>query len=61
MVHLTGAIEYADCISAKGVRPPHPANDCPGYDTNPSDGEALVLEFLRMWSTPSFLLLPGSL
>ena len=34
-VQLSGAVKYADCISA---------NKCPGYDTKPSDGEAPVLE-----------------
>ena len=34
-------------------------NDCLGYSTKPSDGEALVLEHSRMWGTPSWPLLPG--
>ena len=26
-----GAVEYTNCFSAEGVRPP--TNECPGYDT----------------------------
>ena len=33
---------------------------CPGYD-KPSDNEASALETCDIWSTPSLLLLPGSL
>ena len=37
-------------------------NECPGYDTKQSDGEALVmLEICGMRSTPSLLSLPGPL
>ena len=44
----------------RGVRPL--PNECPGYDTKQSDGEApAVLEFWGMRSTPSLPLLPGSL
>ena len=50
-----GAVEYADCIFAS--RP----NECSGYYTEPSDGEALGLELKGMWSTPSLPLLPGLL
>ena len=32
--------------SCRGVR--HPHNECIGYDTKPSDGEASVLEFWGM-------------
>ena len=42
-----------------GVRPP--SNESPGYDTKQSDGEAPVLEFWKMWSIPSLLLLPDPL
>ena len=39
-----------------------PSNECPGYDTKQSDGEASVmLELLGMRSTPSLPLLPGLL
>ena len=34
-----------------GVRPP--PNECPGYHTKPSDGEAPVREFLGKLNTPS--------
>ena len=44
-----------------GVRPP-PTNECPGYDTKQSDGEAPVRqELLGMWSTPSLPLLSDPL
>ena len=36
-------------------------NECPGFDSKPSDGEAAVLELWEMWSTPSLPLLPGPL
>ena len=32
-----------------------------GYNTKPSDGESLVLELRKMWSTPSLPELPGPL
>ena len=59
-----GAVEYTDCFSAEGwgwgVRPL--PNECPGYDTKQSDGEApVMLKLLGMQSTPSLLLLPGPL
>ena len=40
---------------------PPPLNKCPGYDTRPSDSEALVLKLWRMWSTSSLPLLPDRL
>ena len=27
------------------------SNECPGYDTKPSDGEAPVMKLLEIWST----------
>ena len=45
---LAGAVEYTNCIFAEGNILLFP-NKCPGYVT---DGEALVLETWRMWSTP---------
>ena len=55
-----GAVEYTDCTSAEGVRPP--PNECPGYDTKQSDGEVpAVLELWGMRSTPSLPSLPGPL
>ena len=45
----------------RGVRPP-PTNECPGYDTKQSDGEAPVKPKLwGMWSILSLPLLPGPL
>ena len=46
----------------RGERTPTPPNECPGYDTKQSDGEATVM--LELWgtrSTPSLPLLPGPL
>ena len=55
-----GAVEYTDCTSAGGVRPP--PNECPGYDTKQSDGEVpAMLELWGMQSTPSLPSLPGPL
>ena len=35
-------------------------NECPGCDSEQSDGEAQVMLMLwRMWTTPSLSLLPG--
>ena len=53
MVKSVGVVEYTDCISAE-VKP---TNECPEYDTKPS--EALVLELRGMRSTASLPLLPG--
>ncbi len=39
----------------------HLPNKCPGYDTKPPDGGALILEFWVMWNTPSLQLLLGPL
>ena len=50
---MARAVEYADC---RGVRP---LNECPGYDTKPSDGEAPGLELWGMWTTPSLPLVPS--
>ena len=42
--------EYTDYFSAEG----YPPKECPGYDTEQSDGEVQVmLELWGMWSTPS--------
>ena len=48
---LAGAVEYTNCISAERKDSP---NEHPGYGTEQSDGEALV-----MWSTLSLLSLSG--
>ena len=48
-------------LLCRGVRPP-PPNECPGYDTKQSDGEApVILELWGMRSTLSLLSLPGPL
>ena len=52
-----GAVEYTDCTSTEGVRPP-PAT----IDTKQSDGEVPVM--MELWgkrSTPSLPSLPGPL
>ena len=36
MAELTMAVKYTDCIFAEGLDSP---NECPGYDTEQSDGE----------------------
>ena len=48
------SIEYTDCVSAEGVRPP---NDCPEYDIKQSDGGAAVNQ--ELWGTRSTPLLPS--
>ena len=49
MAQSGGAVEYTDCISAEEQDTP---NQCLGYDTKQSDGEALVmLEFWGMGNT----------
>ena len=59
IAQLAGVVEYTDCFSAEGVRPP---NECPGYDTKQSDGEVTaMLELWGMRSTPSSPSLPGPL
>ena len=54
-----GAVEYTDCTSAE--RYPPPPNECPGYATKQSDGDAPVMELWRMRSTPSLPSLSGPL
>ena len=55
----TGAVEYTDCISAKGVIPPF--NECPRYDGKQSDGEApVMLEICGMRSALSIAIAPMS-
>ena len=51
MAQLAGIVEYIDS-----------PNECPGYDTKQSDGEALImLEIWGMQITPSLPLLPSPL
>ena len=55
LAQSAGVVEYTACIYAEGLDCP---NDCPRYDTKPSDGEVTVkLEVWGMRSTPSLLLL----
>ena len=42
----------------RGVRPPPPSNECPGYEIKQSDGEPPVKDIWGMWSTPLLTLLP---
>ena len=52
-------VKYTNLISAEGYYSP---NECPGYGTKQSDGEApVILELWEMQSTPSFPSLPGPL
>ena len=52
LAQSAGAVEYTD----------PPPNECPGYDTEKSDGEVpAVLELWGMWSIPSLPSLPGPL
>ena len=53
-VQLYGAAEYTDCTLCRRVRP---SNECPGYDTKQSDGEALVI--LELCGNRSILSLPS--
>ena len=49
-------------LLCRGVRPPPPPNECPGYDTKQSDDEVpVMLEFWGMQSTTLLPLLPGPL
>ena len=53
------ATEYINCISAESLESP---NECPGYVTKQSDGEApVILELWGMRSTPSLSALLGPL
>ena len=48
-----GAVEYTDCTSAEGVRPP--PNECPGYDIKQSDGTIYQpLRSGRIWHKVNF-------
>ena len=48
------ATEYSDCFSAEERYSP---NECPGYGTKPSDGEAPVM--LNLWGMWDTLLSPS--
>ena len=50
MARSAGAVEHTDCISAEGSNSP---NECSGYVTKQSNGEASVMLALwDMWITP---------
>ena len=52
-----GAVEYTDCTTAEVSDSP---NECPGCDTEHSDGEVIVMpELWGIRSTPSLPLLSG--
>ena len=51
-------LEYTNCIP-EGVRSSR--NQCPGYDSKLSDGEASTLDIWGTWSIPSLQLLPALL
>ena len=59
IISKTFIAQSAGTVEYRGVRPP---NECSGYDTKQSDGEAPVM--LGLWgiqSTPSLPLFPGPL
>ena len=41
--------------TASLLRDKTPPNECPSYDSKPSDDEAPVLELQKMWGTLSLL------
>ena len=58
-LNLRAKPKYEISLHYRGKTPP---NECPVYDTKPSDGEIPVMVGLwGMQSTPSFPLLPGPL
>ena len=54
MAHLAGSAEYTGFIYAEGYGSP---NECPGYETKQSDGEAPGM--LKLWGMRSTPLLPS--
>ena len=59
VAQTAGTVEYVDFFLYRGVR--LPTNECPGYDTKPSDRKAPVLDLWKRWTTFPLLLLPGPL
>ena len=55
VIQSVEAVEYINFISAEVC------DNCPGYDSKQSDGEAPVLELSKIWSTSLVLLLPSQL
>ena len=57
VVQSAADVEYTDWVSAEGQ---DSLNECPGYDTQQSDGKVpVILELYEMWSIPSLPSLPG--
>ena len=54
MAQSARAAEYTDCISVEGYDSP---NECPGYNTKQSDGEAPVM--VEIWGMRGTALLPS--
>ena len=57
MALSTGAVEYTVFISADGLVSP---NECSGYDTKQSAGEAPVMLEFRECNVPHFAINPNS-
>ena len=58
MINIKKSFRLHLCKKGKNLL----ANKCPGYVTKQSDGNtAVMLELLRIWSTPLFPSLPGPL
>ena len=51
LAQSVGTVEYTDCFSAEGVRPP--PNECPGYYTKQSGGEVRVMLAATPHNTPT--------
>ena len=59
MAQSAEPVEYTNCITAEGY---DFVDECPGYDTKPSDGETpVMLDLWRMLSIPSLPSLPDPL
>ena len=43
---MAGTVEYANCTLQRVKNPP--PNECPGYDTKPSDAEVPLLDLKEM-------------
>ena len=59
LAQFAEAEEYTKCIPAEVKTLQYPK--CKGYETEPSDGKALVMELWGIWSTLSLPLLLGPL
>ena len=56
LTQSVGTAQYIDCISAEGY---DSSNECPGYDTKQSDGEAPAMELWGMRCTSLLTSLAG--